>query len=336
MNQKTLEIFYQSQEIKMNEKNGSELQHHGVLGMSWGDRNGPPYPLSGANKKIARAEAKRKKEQERRLEKMREAAAKKRKERVKAQKKQDKLAVKQAKKEEKVLKKKQELVKKGDMYEIRKNAKIFTNEELQYLNERDEAVRAAKTAKLINNLKTAGTVAAGIGNIFYGLDSARKFMTDLKLDNLKVRDKKLDLTEKNVRVEKALTDLKITMAQEKRSVEKADFELKRDKLKAEAEISKLFAQAETTKKTNRKMDAEYSMMNRQQSVDTMKLANDWIEASEKNKKIVADWTAAVKKASSVVPDPPPSSYDSFDRSIYREWYKVDPSFAKGYEFITKL
>lgn len=22
------------------------LQHHGILGMHWGDRNGPPYPLS--------------------------------------------------------------------------------------------------------------------------------------------------------------------------------------------------------------------------------------------------------------------------------------------------
>ena len=35
----------------------NELKHHGILGMHWGQRNGPPYPLSSVQKS---AEEKRK------------------------------------------------------------------------------------------------------------------------------------------------------------------------------------------------------------------------------------------------------------------------------------
>ena len=109
------------------------LQHHGVLGMSWGDRHGPPYPLEGADKKAARADAKKKREQERRLRKLQKAAKKARK-----------LKKKQAREQEQIEKKKAKLIKKGDLNAIRKNQKLFTNEELMAAVERKQLIDASK------------------------------------------------------------------------------------------------------------------------------------------------------------------------------------------------
>lgn len=131
-NQMILRAMYDST-IKMDE---NELYHHGVKDMSWGDRNGPPYPLSGANKKEARLEYKEKREREKRLEKMRKAAAKKRKEQAKEQKKQ-----------EKIQKMKEKLMLKGDMKKIAKKSKYFTNEEMEWARERNQQLVEAKYTK---------------------------------------------------------------------------------------------------------------------------------------------------------------------------------------------
>lgn len=153
-NQMTRECLYHS--IKMED----ELYHHGVLGMSWGDRNGPPYPLSGSAKKIARAEAKKKIEQERRLEKMRKIAAKKRKMQLKA-----------AKKQERIDKKKRKLMDKGDMDAIYKNRKLFTNEEFQYAIERNRLLTGAaqsrdpRKAPNPDALNNAVNIAEKVGKI---------------------------------------------------------------------------------------------------------------------------------------------------------------------------
>lgn len=134
-NQKTLENLYRlayADEIKTAEESEEELYHHGVLGMSWGDRHGPPYPLSGIDKKVARAEAKRKREKERRIKKLQRAAKKARR-----QKKRDE------RKQEKIAKLKQKIAKKGDIEALKKYSKYFTNEEIQYIVERHDQLKNA-------------------------------------------------------------------------------------------------------------------------------------------------------------------------------------------------
>ena len=74
-NQRTLDMLHHSiygdPDFEQYDISEDELSHHGVLGMSWGKRHGPPYPLGGVDKRVARAEAKRKREKERRLKKLR-------------------------------------------------------------------------------------------------------------------------------------------------------------------------------------------------------------------------------------------------------------------------
>lgn len=106
------------------------LEHHGVSGMEWGERNGPPYPLSGDNKRHAIKEWMENRKKKKRLKKLQKAAKKARKERQELKE---------------IEEKKRKLVKKGDIDKIRKNSKLFTNEELEYIAERERAKANLKT-----------------------------------------------------------------------------------------------------------------------------------------------------------------------------------------------
>lgn len=192
-NQMILRAMYDSA-IKMDE---NELYHHGVEGMSWGDRNGPPYPLSGANKKEARAEAKAKIEREKRLEKMRKAAAKKRKAEAKEQKKQAKID-----------KMKQELYRKGDMNKINKKAKYFTDEELELARERARQMtetrytKSAKDApdpnamskvmKLAQLVQTVAPAAISALSVAKGISELKKSRLDMDLAEMRAQDDSID------------------------------------------------------------------------------------------------------------------------------------------------
>lgn len=197
-NRRTLDTLYHTlyaDEIKMMEEaeHEDELYHHGVLGMSWGDKNGPPYPLGGINKKVARVEYKAKKEKERRLKKLQRAAKKARK--VKA---------KNAKQEAEILKKKQKLVKEGDLDKIRKNADLFTNEELQYVIERDDQKRALgskdertadeKFELAMKRMAQIGDIAANAGKVLSAAKTGADLLTSFKtakVKDLEAEDKRL-------------------------------------------------------------------------------------------------------------------------------------------------
>lgn len=197
-NQRTLDTLYHTiyaDEIKMMEEDAQEesLYHHGVEGMSWGDRNGPPYPLGGVDKKVARAEYKAKKEKERRLKKLQKAAKKARK-----------IKAKNAKQEAEILKKKQKLVKEGDLDKIRKNANLFTNEELQYVIERDAQKRALgsrdersadeKFELAMKRMAQIGAIAADAKKVLDAAKTGADILTSVKtakVKDLEMEDKRL-------------------------------------------------------------------------------------------------------------------------------------------------
>ena len=105
---------------------GGELKHHGIKDMSWGVRNGPPYPLSGAAKKMSTFLRKKKKQY---------AVASRAKKALKEQKHLDQINLK-----------KQKLLAKGNMEAISKNASLFTNEELAAALARNQLMIEAKHA----------------------------------------------------------------------------------------------------------------------------------------------------------------------------------------------
>lgn len=209
-----------------------ELYHHGILGMSWGDRHGPPYPLQGDDKAASRADAKKKLARERNLEKARKAAAKKRKEAAKevkrlekAQTKQAKLERKAAEREAKDMALKKKLLDRGDINDIRRHAELFTNEELKYAIQRAELIgdrgdkkkekepeipSKSKLERAADLMSKIATVATPIGTIVTTLSSIQKYkQTDLentraiKLKDLDIEIKKLEAEGKKIANRKA-------------------------------------------------------------------------------------------------------------------------------------
>ena len=197
VNRRTLELVYQ-------ECYPDELAHHGVEGQSWGERNGPPYPLANINKKMARAEYKLKKTKERELEKLQKAKEKRLKKLQKAAKKARATKKRQEEEQAAIQKKKQMLVKEGNLDKIRKNAELFTNEELEYILERDAQKRALgsqeqrdKEEKLNNvmaRIAQVADIAVSAGKVFQGIESGARMVAafkDAKLKDANIEEKRM-------------------------------------------------------------------------------------------------------------------------------------------------
>ena len=269
-NRRTLDTLYHTlyaDEIKMMEEAEQEdaLYHHGVLGMSWGDKNGPPYPLGGINKKVARVEYKAKKEKERRLKKLQKAAKKARK--VKA---------KNAKQEAEILKKKQKLVKEGDLDKIRKNANLFTNEELQYVIERDNQKRALlskqersddeKFELVMKRMAQIGSMAADAGKVLAAAKTGSEIFNNFKaakLKDMEINDKRMSAvkTEWEMRFkgrEESPESMRfIDAAVKDEAYEPSKAEKKESKAKDKARIDATKT-SNLDKKANKVLDKEYA------------------------------------------------------------------------------
>ena len=110
-----------------------ELYHHGVEGMSWGKRNGPPYPLNAkgkaklrAQKKAARAE---KKETSDNSETGLISKKKTKEQPVKSYKNLNETEIKTAK---------EDAIRKGNIKEAYKNREHYTDDELKKVKARYE------------------------------------------------------------------------------------------------------------------------------------------------------------------------------------------------------
>lgn len=264
----------------------NELSHHGILGMSWGKRFGPPYPLGGVDKKVARAEAKRKKQQEKRVAALQKAAKKARKAKVKAAKKEKKELERQVK----INEQKQKLLEEDNYKKIMKNRKLFTNEELKYLKERHAQQIADKLDRMINRAAKVTTLVNTVSNVSQGFKMLHGLRQQSKLNALEIQKFEQDVANKKQLAENT-----------KNIAEQNKYKAEQEKQKSVQEMHKVTQEYFKGQKEKQSAYADaYSKFNQSykdffETEKTKKEYSDWINQNTKSdRKVYTLKNATVK------------------------------------------
>lgn len=108
------------------------LAHHGMLGMSWGKRNGPPYPLDRSGKAALRKQ----KRDARRLKKLQRKEMKQRRAEEEEAKRLDRNRDRYEKRQAQIQRDKERIMKSASANELAKYQGLWTNDELRLISER--------------------------------------------------------------------------------------------------------------------------------------------------------------------------------------------------------
>lgn len=180
------------------------VEHHGIIGQKWGNRNGPPYPLSGSeHSAVVKSADKKSTRSGRKLTWRQRRKAKKNLKKARAAAAQKRLDDKE----------KERLVREGSASEVyarrndlsieqkrRAQERLNLDDQLATLSAKELARRKSKVDKMIKTLDRAAKITGGIYNTANNINNIRKLLsgddTSSSKNNNNNNDKKKDTKSK--------------------------------------------------------------------------------------------------------------------------------------------